>query len=117
MMSTIERSVDVDVPLSEAKVRLTEFAFARTIGYEGLSDLAFTPLDDALQSGVFTFVPLDGSRCRVTLSLEYDPREMPVGSSDLTVRGWVQGYLEKFRRFAEGGKAEPRQAVVGPLAA
>ncbi len=57
----------------------------------------------AVNSGVVTFTPLEGERCRVTLALEYDPKSFfeKVGDALGFVSRRVEGDLERFQRFIE----------------
>ncbi len=57
----------------------------------------------AVNSGVVSFMPLDGDRCRVTLALEYDPKGFveKLGEVLGVVSRRVAGDLERFKRFVE----------------
>ncbi len=57
----------------------------------------------AINSGVVTFTPLEGDRCRVTLAMEYDPKGVVEKVGDLLgfVTRRVEGDLERFKRFVE----------------
>jgi uncharacterized membrane protein len=57
----------------------------------------------AVNSGVVTFVPLDGERCRVSLALDYDPKGFVEKAGDIlgVVSRRVEGDLERFKEFVE----------------
>ncbi len=57
----------------------------------------------AVNSGVVLFTPLDASRCRVTLALDYDPKGFVEKAGDVLglVSRRVEGDLERFKKFIE----------------
>jgi uncharacterized membrane protein len=62
----------------------------------------------AVNSGVVTFIPLDGERTRVSLALEYDPQGFIEKAGDIlgVVARRVEGDLERFQRFIEERPSE-----------
>jgi uncharacterized membrane protein len=54
-------------------------------------------------SGVVTFTPLEGDRCRVTLAMEYDPQGLveKIGDALGFVSRRIENDLERFKRFIE----------------
>jgi uncharacterized membrane protein len=57
----------------------------------------------AVNSGVVTFVPVDGERTRVSLALDYDPQGFVEKIGDIlgVVSRRVEGDLERFKTFLE----------------
>ena len=57
----------------------------------------------AVNSGVVTFVPVDGERTRVSLALDYDPQGFVEKVGDIlgVVSRRVEGDLERFKTFLE----------------
>jgi uncharacterized membrane protein len=65
--------------------------------------IAWRHTSGAVNSGVVTFQPIDGERCRVTLALEYDPKGFVEKAGDIlgVVARRVEGDLERFKQFVE----------------
>jgi uncharacterized membrane protein len=70
--------------------------------------IAWRHTHGAVNSGVVTFTPVDGERCRVSLALEYDPQGFIEKAGDIlgVVSRRVEGDLERFKRFVEERPAE-----------
>ena len=62
----------------------------------------------AVNSGVVSFTPLEGDRCRVTLALDYDPHGLVEKVGDMLgfVSRRIEGDLERFKRFVEERSSE-----------
>ncbi|MGC3997528.1 MAG: SRPBCC family protein [Anaeromyxobacter sp.] len=65
----------------------------------------------AINSGVVTFTPLAGDRCRVTLAMEHLPEGFveKVGDALGFVSRRVEGDLQRFKKFIEERGAENRR--------
>ena len=83
-MSTIEESIDVEVPVSTASQQWTEFVLF--------------PLDADV-----TFLELDEQSTRVIVQMAYEPRSLnePVGNVVAIGERRITDELESFKRFIE----------------
>ncbi len=81
----------------------TEEWEAEIVQQEPDMSIAWRHRRGAVNSGVVSFLPLDGERCKVTLTLEYDPQGFveKVGDALGFVSRRVEGDLERFKKFVE----------------
>ena len=114
-MSTIEKSIEVNVPVYVAYSQWTRFAeFLRFM--EGVKEvkqldgkrladqrLVLTNRGGAIQGLVATFRELSNDRSTVMLQIEYDPQGVvePVGHASGVESLRVQGDLERFKGLVE----------------
>jgi uncharacterized membrane protein len=118
-MSTIEQSIDVDVPVRTAYNQWTQFEefpqFMEGVELPGLpadarvteqipdERVAWTSTEGAEHAGVVTFHRLDDDRTRVMLQMEVEPEGPAEKVGDLlgVLKRRVKGDLEKFKQLIE----------------
>ena len=110
-MEGVEEVVQLDDKLLHWKARIggkTEEWDAEIVHQQPDQSIAWRHTRGAVNAGVVTFMPIDAQRCRVSLSLEYDPKGFVEKVGDIlgVVSRRVEGDLERFKRFIEERPAE-----------
>jgi hypothetical protein len=94
----MKQSVDVNVPLKAADREWTQFAFESAFGHRSRR-----PDESEAESGFVRMTPIDSSRTRLTVDLNYCPHYADISDSDAIAdaRRHLSSLLDDYKTFVE----------------